>query len=61
MQPALFGIFTWAGQCILGHKKLTCMVGKKGGGLCFLVEMELKMSKMPSITNLNDFITPMSI
>ncbi len=43
--------FTWAGQSLLGPKnqtKLTCMVGRMGGGLHFLVEIELEMAKMPA-------------
>ncbi len=28
------------------------MVGRMGGGLHFLVEIELKMAKMPAFTNL---------
>ena len=34
------------------RSKLTCVVSKMGGGLYFLVEIELKMSKIPPITNL---------
>ncbi len=29
------------------------MVGRMGGGLHFLVEIELEMAKMPAFTNLN--------
>ncbi len=29
------------------------MVGRIGGGLHFLVEIELRMAKMPAFTNLN--------
>ncbi len=31
------------------------MVGRMGGGLHFLVEIELKMAKMPAFTNLKQF------
>ncbi len=55
----VLGTFTWAGQSLLGPKnhaissKLTCMVGRMGGGLHFLVDIELKMAKMPAFTNLS--------
>ena len=32
--------------------KLICMVGRIGGGLYFLIEIELKMLEIPPITNL---------
>ena len=33
------------------------MVGRMGGGLHFLEEIELKMAKMPPFTNLNYTVT----
>ncbi len=33
------------------------MVGRMGGGLYFLVEIELKMSKIPPITNPKKLVT----
>ncbi len=48
------GTFTWAGQSSLGPKYHASkpMVGRMGGGLHFLVEIELEMAKMPAFTNL---------
>ena len=44
------------GQKNLASKpNLTCMVGRMGGGLYFLVEIELKMSKIPPFTYLKSF------
>ena len=36
------------------------MVGRMGGGLHFLVEIELKMAEMPAFTNLNMLVQEFS-
>ncbi len=36
--------------------KLTCMVGRMGGRLHFLVEIELEMAKMPAFANLKGIV-----